>query len=61
MSDTIFQECKKCHREDDCVEGVCLGCSVGEYFCEECGCCISEKQLEEGGLCGYCTLKLQYD
>ena len=28
MSDTILRECKICHEEADCIQGVCLNCSL---------------------------------
>jgi len=30
MSDTIVQECKRCGLEIDCIDGICLICSMEE-------------------------------
>jgi len=53
MADTIQQECKKCEQDTDCIEGICLACSEGVYFCA-CGEEISEEQLDNVGVCKDC-------
>ena len=53
MADTITQECNKCGFDTDCIEGICMNCREGEYFCA-CGNQISEHELDHVGVCQDC-------
>lgn len=54
MSDQITATCKTCHEEqDDCVNGECFSCSVGEYWCA-CGNEMTWYEMEYIGVCKEC-------
>jgi hypothetical protein len=51
--DTTTQECKLCHVEGDCIEGLCSSCAEGDYFCK-CNNPTDREQLERAGVCKDC-------